>query len=130
MEQISTYTTAAPDGGGESGRFGAALAVYSLDLLVGGLYVGMAAPVRTVVQALMGLGYGAGIWLINIYTLFYAALIPVIGKVGTTVAPAVFVGLIESAPGIAGYQRMLLSVAACCAIAVLVVLPYRPRPRD
>lgn len=56
------------------------LILYCLGLLVGGLYVGMVAPVRTVVQAQFGLDDGTGIWMINIYTLFYAALIPVIGK--------------------------------------------------
>ena len=56
------------------------LILYCLGLLVGGLYVGMVAPVRTVVQAQLGLDDNTGIWMINIYTLFYAALIPVIGK--------------------------------------------------
>ncbi|MGI6221566.1 MAG: MFS transporter [Coriobacteriales bacterium] len=62
-------------------RLGLVLAVYLLGLAIGGLYVGMVAPVRTVVQLGFGLDDAAGIWMINIYTLFYAALIPVIGKV-------------------------------------------------
>ncbi|MDO4501818.1 MAG: MFS transporter [Coriobacteriia bacterium] len=62
-------------------RFGAQLAVYLLGLTIGGLYVGMISPVRTVIQADFGIGSDAGIWMINIYTLFYAALIPVIGRV-------------------------------------------------
>lgn len=61
-------------------NIGAILAIYLLGLLVGGLYVGMVTPVRTVVQAQFGLTGAEGIWMINIYTLFYAALIPVIGK--------------------------------------------------
>lgn len=64
----------------DSKQYGRILTVYCLGLLVGGLYVGMVAPVRTVVQAQFGLNDNAGIWMINIYTLFYAALIPVIGK--------------------------------------------------
>ena len=56
------------------------MAVYLLGLLIGGLYVGMVAPVRTVIQEQFGIGDATGIWMINIYTLFYAALIPVIGK--------------------------------------------------
>ena len=64
----------------KSPNLGAILAIYLLGLLVGGLYVGMVSPVRTVVQATFGLDDEAGIWMINIYTLFYAALIPVIGK--------------------------------------------------
>lgn len=55
-------------------------AVYLLGLLLGGLYVGMVAPVRLVIQQDFGLVDTTGIWMINIYTLFYAALIPVIGK--------------------------------------------------
>ena len=59
----------------------AILVVYLAGLLVGGLYVGMVSPVRTVVQADFGIDGTVGIWMINIYTLFYAALIPIIGKV-------------------------------------------------
>ena len=61
-------------------KLGALLAIYLLGLLVGGLYVGMVAPVRTVVQEQFSLNDSTGIWMINIYSLFYAALIPVIGK--------------------------------------------------
>ncbi len=56
------------------------LAVYLTGLLVGGLYIGMVIPARTVVQANLGIDSSTGIWMINIYTLFYAALIPTIGK--------------------------------------------------
>ena len=61
-------------------KLGFVLAIYLVGLAVGGLYVGMVAPVRTVIQAHFGLDDATGIWMINIYTLFYAALIPVIGK--------------------------------------------------
>lgn len=54
--------------------------VYLLGLLLGGLYVGMVAPVRLVIQEQFGLDDATGIWMINIYTLFYAACIPVVGK--------------------------------------------------
>lgn len=65
---------------GSSDHLGAILGVYLMGLLIGGLYVGMVAPVRTVIQVDFGLSDAEGIWMINIYTLFYAALIPVIGK--------------------------------------------------
>ena len=65
---------------GKSPNVGAILAIYLFGLLVGGLYVGMVTPVRTVVQAQFGLSGAEGIWMINIYSLFYAALIPVIGS--------------------------------------------------
>lgn len=64
-----------------SKNYGVILAVYLVGLLIGGLYVGMVSPVRTVVQADFGIDGTVGIWMINIYTLFYAALIPVIGKI-------------------------------------------------
>ena len=56
------------------------MATFLLGLLVGGLYLGVVAPVRTVVQADFGIDSSAGIWMINVYSLFYAALIPIIGK--------------------------------------------------
>ena len=61
-------------------RLGIILAIYLVGLLIGGLYVGMVSPARTVVQAEFGIDDTVGIWMINIYTLFYAALIPIIGK--------------------------------------------------
>lgn len=61
-------------------NFKVILIIYCLGLLIGGLFVGMVAPVRTVIQTDFGLDDSTGIWMINIYTLFYAALIPIIGK--------------------------------------------------
>ena len=61
-------------------KLGLILATYRVGLLIGGLYVGMVSPARTVVQADFGIDDTVGIWMINIYTLFYAALIPIIGK--------------------------------------------------
>ncbi len=60
--------------------YGAILVIYCLGLLIGGLFVGMVAPVRTVIQESFAIDDSTGIWMINIYTLFYAALIPIIGK--------------------------------------------------
>ena len=57
------------------------LVIYCLGLLIGGLFVGMIAPVRTVIQEDFSIDDSTGIWMINIYTLFYAALIPIIGKI-------------------------------------------------
>ena len=61
-------------------RYGAIAAVYLLGLFVGGLYIGMVIPARTVVQEAFGIDSAMGIWMINVYTLFYAAFIPIIGK--------------------------------------------------
>ena len=78
-------------------RLGLVLATYLVGLLVGGLYVGMISPARTVIQADFGIDGTLGIWMINIYTLFYAALIPIIGKIadrrGRTRVFAVCVGV-------------------------------------
>lgn len=62
-------------------NLGLMLVVYLTGLLIGGLYVGMVSPARTVIQADYGIDGTLGIWMINIYTLFYAALIPIIGKI-------------------------------------------------
>ena len=62
-------------------NLGLMLAIYLTGLLIGGLYVGMVSPARTVIQADFGIDGTLGIWMINIYTLFYAALIPIIGKI-------------------------------------------------
>ncbi len=66
-------------------KLGIMLAIYLVGLLVGGLYVGMVSPARTVVQADFGIDGTVGIWMINIYTLFYAALIPILGKIADRV---------------------------------------------
>ena len=62
-------------------NLGLMLVIYLTGLLIGGLYVGMVSPARTVIQADFGIDGTLGIWMINIYTLFYAALIPIIGKI-------------------------------------------------
>ena len=53
------------------------------------------------------------------------ATITLIRQIGTTVAPALFVGLIASTPGMAGYQHMLLCVAVFNALALITMLFYR-----
>ena len=54
------------------------------------------------------------------------ATLTLIRQIGTSVAPAVYVGLIASAPGLAGYQNMLLCVALFNACALVTMLFYRP----
>ena len=58
----------------------AIMVIYLVGLIIGGLYMGMVSPARTVVQNGFGIDDATGIWMINIYSLFYAALIPIIGK--------------------------------------------------
>ncbi len=72
-------------------RTGIVMATYLAGILIGGLYLGAVSPVRTVVQADFGIDGTLGIWMINIYSLFYAAFIPIIGnsclRVGNSTEP-------------------------------------------
>ena len=57
------------------------------------------------------------------------ATITLIRQIGTSIAPALFVGLIASTPGLAGYQHVLLCVAVFNACAFATMLFYRsPSP--
>jgi len=68
-------------------HFGRIAAVYLLSLLIGGIYVGIAAPLRMAIQADLGINSTAGIWIITIYTLFYAASIPIAGRLADQFGP-------------------------------------------
>lgn len=54
--------------------------VYLLGLFIGALDTGIVTPARTVIQSGLGVGDQVGVWMITIYTLAYAAAIPVMGK--------------------------------------------------
>jgi predicted MFS family arabinose efflux permease len=53
------------------------------------------------------------------------ATIALIRQIGTSLAPAVYVGIIAAAPGLMGYQGMLLCVALFDALALFFMLWYR-----
>ena len=109
-------------------RTGIVMATYLAGILIGGLYLGAVSPVRTVVQADFGIDGTLGIWMINIYSLFYAALIPIIGKladrrgrkrifvlcVGVFAAGSLLCGLSQSAGsfGVLLVGRMLQAAGA------------------
>jgi EmrB/QacA subfamily drug resistance transporter len=61
-------------------RFGALLAVYLLGIFMGAIDTGIITPARTIVQNDLKVDDTTGIWMITIYTLAYAAAIPVMGK--------------------------------------------------
>ncbi|MCQ2551118.1 MAG: MFS transporter [Clostridia bacterium] len=61
-------------------NFGLILAVYLLGIFMGALDTGIVTPARTVIQDSLGVNDQTGIWMITIYTLAYAASIPVMGK--------------------------------------------------
>jgi len=51
----------------------------------------------------------------------------VIRQIGTSIAPAIYVGLITSTPGLAGYQHMLFCVALFNVAALITMLFYQPK---
>jgi EmrB/QacA subfamily drug resistance transporter len=61
-------------------RLGALLAVYLLGIFMGAIDTGIITPARTIVQNDLGVDDATGIWMLTIYTLSYAAAIPVMGK--------------------------------------------------
>lgn len=54
--------------------------VYLLGLFIGALDTGIVTPCRTVIQNDLGMGEQLGVWIVTIYTLGYAASIPIMGK--------------------------------------------------
>lgn len=61
-------------------NFGLIMAVYLLGIFMGALDTGIVTPARVVIQDSLGVNDQTGIWMITIYTLAYAASIPVMGK--------------------------------------------------
>jgi EmrB/QacA subfamily drug resistance transporter len=61
-------------------NFGLILVVYLLGLFMGDIDTGIVTPARTVIQNDMMVDGNTGIWMITIYTLAYAASIPIMGK--------------------------------------------------
>ncbi|MBC3797295.1 MFS transporter [Acetobacterium tundrae] len=64
----------------EKAKFGLILAVYLLGIFMGALDTGIVTPARTIIQNNLMVDEKTGIWMITIYTLAYAASIPVMGK--------------------------------------------------
>jgi len=61
-------------------RVGVLLAVYLFGIFMGALDTGIVTPARTIIQNDLGVDDQTGIWMLTIYTLAYAASIPVMGK--------------------------------------------------
>ena len=53
------------------------------------------------------------------------ATVALVRQVGTTIAPAIFVGFISENNGILGYQQMLICITVFCVIATLFAIFYR-----
>lgn len=54
--------------------------VYLLGLFIGAIDTGIVTPARPIIQSQLGVDANLGIWMITIYTLTYAAVIPIFGK--------------------------------------------------
>ncbi|MBQ9931960.1 MAG: MFS transporter [Firmicutes bacterium] len=65
---------------GKKQRLGMILALYLLGLFFGALNNGTITPARTIIQDSLGVDPNTGIWMINIFTLAYAVVIPIAGK--------------------------------------------------
>ncbi len=74
MAQETVPTTTAPR------RLGVLLAVYLFGIFMGAIDTGIVTPARTIIQNDLGVDDQTGIWMLTIYTLAYAASIPVMGK--------------------------------------------------
>jgi EmrB/QacA subfamily drug resistance transporter len=61
-------------------RFGVLIAVYLLGIFMGAIDTGIVTPARTIIANDLGVDDSTGVWLLTIYTLAYAASIPVMGK--------------------------------------------------
>lgn len=60
--------------------WGAPVALYLLGILMGALDTGIITPARPLIADALGVDDSDGIWMITVYTLAYAASIPVVGK--------------------------------------------------
>ena len=61
-------------------NFGLIMAVYLLGIFMGAIDTGIVTPARTIIQNDLMVNDNTGIWMITIYTLAYAASIPIMGK--------------------------------------------------
>lgn len=73
------------------------LILYLLGIFMGAIDTGIVTPARTLIQSALGVDERTGIWMITIYTLAYAAIIPISGKLadrfGRKVVYLVSIGL-------------------------------------
>ena len=61
-----------------------------------------------------------------IQAVLYIASVALVRQIGTTIAPAIFVGFITNNSGVVGYQQMLMCIAVFCVLAIIVTLFYSP----
>ena len=56
------------------------LIIYLAGIFMGAIDTGIVTPARTIIQSSLGVEAQSGIWMITIYTLAYAASVPIMGK--------------------------------------------------
>ena len=61
-------------------HYGMIMTVYLFGIFMGALDTGIVTPARTIIQNHLNVDDKTGIWMITIYTLAYAASIPIMGK--------------------------------------------------
>jgi len=61
-------------------KLGLIMALYLLGIFMGAVDTGIVSPARTIIQNGLSVDEKTGIWMITIYTLAYAAVIPIAGK--------------------------------------------------
>jgi EmrB/QacA subfamily drug resistance transporter len=66
--------------GAKKQKFALVMILYLAGIFMGALDTGIVTPARTLIQNQLGVDASTGIWMITIYTLAYAASIPVMGK--------------------------------------------------
>lgn len=64
----------------KNSKTGLIMALYLMGIFMGAVDTGIVSPARTIIQNSLGVNDNTGIWMITIYTLAYAAVIPVSGK--------------------------------------------------
>lgn len=80
------------------------MVLYLLGLFMGALDTGIITPARTIIQSDLGVDEKLGIWMITVYTLAYAAAIPVMGKLADRIGRQTRPG--RDHPGFGWGQRL------------------------
>ena len=78
--QAASAIDAASSTRGQSKGYVVIAIIYLLGLCMGALDMGIVNPARTVIQNTLGVDDSLGVWILTIYTLAYAASIPIMGK--------------------------------------------------
>ena len=64
----------------KKGNLALILILYLAGIFMGAIDTGIVTPARTIIQSDLGVSAQTGIWMITIYTLAYAASVPIMGK--------------------------------------------------